>query len=66
MARRLHGRCEREGGTRREVLRKWGGICCGKSKRKMCFLVVPRRTNSNKHLLGGLVFWGGLDGSNPN
>ena len=66
MARRLHRRCEREGGRGREASRKWGGICCGESERKMYFLVIPRRTNPNKHLLGGLDFSDGLDASNPN
>ena len=66
MARHLHGRCKREGGRGREASRKWGGICCGESERKKCLLVVPRRTNPNKHLLDGLVFLDGLDASNLN
>ena len=50
-----------------EKLRGSGvGLAMGRAREKCVFLVVPRRTNSNKHLLGGLVFWGGLDGSNPN
>ena len=48
----------REGGRGREASRKSGGICCGESKRTMCFFSVPRRTNPNKHLLGGLDFLG--------
>ena len=44
--------------VRRDLLRP--------SERKMCFLVVPRRTNPNKHLLDGLVFLDELDASNPN
>ena len=65
-ARHLHGWCEREGGRGQEASRKWGGICCGESERKKCLLVVPRRTNPNKHLLDGLVFLDGLDASNLN
>ena len=38
----------------------------GRAREKGVFLVVPRRTNPNKHLLGGLVFLGELDASNPN
>ena len=59
-------RAVREGGRGREASRKWGGICCGESERKKCLLVVPRRTNPNKHLLDGLVFLDGLDASNLN
>ena len=60
-------RAVREGGGRgREASRKWGGICCRESERKKCLLVVPRRTNPNKHLLDGLVFLDGLDASNLN
>ena len=38
----------------------------GRAREKICFLVVPRRTNPNKHLLGGLDFLDGLYASNPN
>jgi len=65
-ARRLHGRCERVGRRGREASRKWRGICCSESERKMCSLVLQRRTNPNKHLLCGLDFLDGLDASNPN
>ena len=56
----------REGGRKRtRSFEEVGWDLPREEREKMCFLVVPRRTNSNKHLLGGLVFWGGLDGSNP-
>ena len=35
-------------------------------REKNVFFSVPRRTNPNKHLLGGLDFVNGLDASNPN
>ena len=35
-------------------------------REKNVFFSVPRRTNPNKHLLDGLDFLDGLDGSNPN
>ena len=34
-------------------------------REKNVFFSVPRRTNPNKHLLGGLDFLKGLDASNP-
>ena len=35
-------------------------------REKNVFLMAPRRTNPNKHLLDGLVFLDGLDASNLN
>ena len=43
----------------RDLLRRERG-------KKCVFLVLHRRTNPNKHLLGGLDFLDGLDASNPN
>jgi hypothetical protein len=33
----------------------------GGGREKSQFLVDPTWTSPNKHLLGGIVFWGGLD-----
>ena len=41
------------------------GSAAGRAREKDVFLVVPRRTNPNKHLLSGLDFLNGLDASNP-
>ena len=50
-----------------EKLRGSGeGSAAGRAREKKCLLVVPRRTNPNKHLLDGLVFLDGLDASNLN
>ena len=50
-----------------EKLRGSGeGSAAGRAREKDVFLVVPRRTNLNKHHLNGLVFLGGLDASNSN
>ena len=60
-------RAVREGGRERtRSFEEVGGICYGESERKKCLLVVPRRTNPNKHLFDGLVFLDGLDASNLN
>ena len=42
------------------------GSATGKAREKICFLMILKRTNPNKHLLYGLVFLDGLDASNPN
>ena len=50
----------REGGREGEdeKLRGSGeGSAAGRVREKKCLLVVPRRTNPNKHLLGGLDFF---------
>ena len=41
------------------------GSASGRAREKG-FLVVLKRTNPNKHLLGGLDFLDELDASNPN
>jgi hypothetical protein len=38
----------------------------GGGREKSQFLVDPTWTSSDKHLLGGIVFWGGLDANEPN
>ena len=43
-----------------------GGSAAERAREKKVFLVVPKRTNPNKHLLDGLDFLNGLDASNPN
>ena len=49
-----------------EKLRGSGeGSAAGRAREK-CVFSVPRRTNPNKHLLGGLDFLNGLDAYNPN
>ena len=49
-----------------EKLRGSGeGFAAVRVREKGVFIVVPRRTNPNKHLLGGLDFLDGLDASNP-
>ena len=60
-------RALREGGTKRtrsfeEVARD----LLQREREKNVFLVLQRRTNPNKHLLGRLDFLDGLDASNPN
>ena len=60
-------RAVREGGRdRMRSFEEVGRDLLRESERKKCLLVVPRRTNPNKHLLDGLVFLDGLDASNPN
>jgi hypothetical protein len=38
----------------------------GGGREKSHFLVDPTWTSSNKHLLGGIVFWGELDANQLN
>ena len=60
-------RAVREGGRERtRSFEEVGRDLLRESERKKCLLVVPRRTNPNKHLLDGLVFLDGLDASNLN
>ena len=50
-----------------EKLRGSGeGFAAARAREKCVFLVLQRRTNPNKHLLGRLDFLDGLDASNPN
>ena len=50
-----------------EKLRGSGeGSVVERAREKCVFFVGPRRTNPNKHLLGGLDFLDELDASNPN
>ena len=60
-------RAVREGGRERtRSFEEVGRDLLRGEREKTCLLVVPRRTNPNKHLLDGLVFLDGLDASNPN
>ena len=60
-------RVVQEGGRERtRSFEEVGRDLLREKKKKKCLLVVPRRTNPNKHLLDGLVFLDGLDASNPN
>ena len=57
----------REGGRERtRSFKEVGRDLLRGEQEKKCLLVVPRRTNPNKHLLDGLVFLDGLDASNIN
>ena len=50
-----------------EKLRGSGeGSIAGRARENYVFLVTPRRTNPNKHLLSWLDFFDRLDASNPN
>ena len=60
-------RALREGGRKR--MRSFEEVArdlMRQEREKNVFLVLQRRTNPNKHLLGGLDFLDGLDASNPN
>ena len=60
-------RAVREGGRERtRSFEEVGRDLLREEREKKMFLVVPRRTNPNKHLLDGLVFLDGLDASNLN
>ena len=57
----------REGGRERtRSFEEVGRDLLWAEREKNVFLSVLRRTNPNKHLLGGLDFLNGLDASNPN
>ena len=52
-------RCEREGGRERtRSFEEVGRDLLRGEREKNVFFSVPRRTNPNKHLLGGLDFFG--------
>ena len=60
-------RAVREGGRERtRSFKEVGRDLLRGEQEKKYLLVVPRRTNPNKHLLDGLVFLDGLDASNLN
>ena len=60
-------RAVREGGRERtRSFEEVGRDLLRGEREKNVFFSVPRRTNPNKHLLGGLDFLNGLDASNPN
>ena len=60
-------RAVREGGRERtRSFEEVGRHLLRGEREKKCLIVVPRRTNPNKHLLDGLVFLDGLDASNLN
>ena len=61
------GEREKEGGReRRRSFEEVGRDLLRGEREKNVFFSVPRRTNPNKHLLGGLDFLDELDASNPN
>ena len=54
----LHGRCERDRGRERtRSFEEVGRDLLRGEREKNVFFSVPRRTNPNKHLLGGLDFF---------
>ena len=60
-------RAVREGGRERtRSFEEVGRDLLRGEREKICLLVVPRRTNPNKHLLSWLDFFDRLDASNPN
>ena len=60
-------RAVREGGRERtRSFEEVGKDMLQEEREKNVFLMAPRRTNPNKHLLGGLDFLDELDASNPN
>ena len=60
-------RTVREGGRERtRSFEEVGKDLLRGEREKKCILVVLKRTNPNKHLLGGLDFLDGLDASNLN
>ena len=60
-------RAVREGGRERtRSFEEVGKDMLQEEREKNVFFNGPRRTNPNKHLLGGLDFLDELDASNPN
>ena len=60
-------RVVREGGReRKRSFEEVGKDMLQEEREKNVFLMALRRTNPNKHLLGGLDFLDELDASNPN